>query len=900
MSSSFATLILGRLAIGVRKYPKAFLLPQIALFGVSVFYTIENLEFHTDRNALVSTDKQYHRNFLDYKENFDSEDDMVTVVESEDSEKNRQFVERLGARLAAEPELFTGVFYKGDLKMLGPKALLFLEDASVIEAMGERILNARPVIEAFQHVNSLESFLKELNRQFRTASEETASDNTALVDALPALQRILEQANASLTRRGTPPSLGAETLFGANLAAEQQKYITFADGKIYLATARPLKPDLKHEAIRRLRELVAIVQAEVPGINVGITGETVLALDEMRQSQMDSIKASCVSLVLVMLIFSFCYQETGRPIKATVCLLIGLGYTMGYTTLLVGHLNILTIAFFPMLIGLAIDFGVHLITRYEEELRHGASEEKAIGKSLTHTGQGVFTGCLTAAGAFYAMAFTEFKGVKEMGLITGGGMLLTLIPMMTILPILLLRGRQNVLDHQILPPPNPRETIEQIWLQRPKRTVLLGLILCGLALKQIPKVHFDYNLLNMQTENLPAVQYEKKLIQEAEKSVIFALVIANSLEEAGALETAIRQLPSVASIDSMTRFLNTDQTQMLKIINRLKREVGNIQIAAPSQTPVNLDELSQTLTFFQSYLSLAAKAVEKDDPTNELIPQFRALKTAAGLLQRNMRELPPERAIDQLTAFEYAFFNDIRQTFSAIANQDTREPLTVEDLPEDLRKRFIGRSGQHLLQVYPKENAWERTHQETFIQELRGLTNQHKNPPVVTGTPVQLLEYTTLLKQSYEEAALYALGVIAIMVLIHFRSLVTVILALLPVGIGSLWLIGVMGFIGLPFNPANIMTLPLVVGIGVTNGIHILNRYREEQNPSLLSKSTGKGVLVSGLTTMAGFGSLTLAHHRGIESLGYVMTIGVFTCMVAGLTLLPCVLQLRSEKKASR
>jgi predicted RND superfamily exporter protein len=171
----------------------------------------------------------------------------------------------------------------------------------------------------------------------------------------------------------------------------------------------------------------------------------------------------------------------------------------------------------------------------------------------------------------------------------------------------------------------------------------------------------------------------------------------------------------------------------------------------------------------------------------------------------------------------------------------------------------------------------------------------------VTGTPVQLLEYTTLLKRSYEEAAVYSLIAIAILVFLHFRSLGSVILALLPVAIGSLWLGGVMGWFHIPLNPANIMMLPLIIGIGVTNGIHILNRFAEEQTPSILAKSTGKAVLVSGLTTIAGFGSLALAKHRGIESLGYVMATGVATCMIAGLTFLPAVLnllmQMRSQKK---
>ncbi|HEU5071835.1 MAG TPA: MMPL family transporter, partial [Verrucomicrobiae bacterium] len=198
----------------------------------------------------------------------------------------------------------------------------------------------------------------------------------------------------------------------------------------------------------------------------------------------------------------------------------------------------------------------------------------------------------------------------------------------------------------------------------------------------------------------------------------------------------------------------------------------------------------------------------------------------------------------------------------------------------------VGVHGNFLLQVYPKKDIWQRQNQEEFIDEVRTVDSN------VTGTPVQLYEYTTLLKQSYEDAAWYSLIAISLMVLLHFRSLVALALALLPVAIGTLWLVGLMGYFKIPFNPANIMTLPLVIGIGVTNGIHILNRFAEEQNPSILAKSTGKAVLVSGLTTIAGFGSLILAKHQGIQSLGYVMASGTAACMLAGLTFLPAFLNL--------
>src|SRR5437773_12061109 len=159
----------------------------------------------------------------------------------------------------------------------------------------------------------------------------------------------------------------------------------------------------------------------------------------MAQSHRDTIVASIVSLLVCALIFIYGYQETGRPVKATLCLIVGLAYTLAFTTLTVHHLNILTITFVPILIGLAIDYGVHLISRYEEELRRGKSEEASMIKAMVYTGQGILTGALTTAGAFLAMAFTNFRGIQEMGVICGGGLLVCLIPMMTMLPVLLLR-----------------------------------------------------------------------------------------------------------------------------------------------------------------------------------------------------------------------------------------------------------------------------------------------------------------------------------------------------------------------------------------------------------------------------------------------------------------------------
>src|SRR4030095_14922527 len=624
-------------------------------------------------------------------------------------------------------------------------------------------------------------------------------------------------------------------------------------------------------------------------------GEPVLEFDEMAQSQKDTTLATLISLGLVALIFVFGYHETGRPLKATFCLLVGLAYTMGYSTLTVGHLNILTITFVPILVGLAIDFGVHLITRYEEELRHGLTEILAWEKAMVNTGVGIFTGAFTTAGAFFAMAFTDFDGIQEMGIICGGGLLVSLVPMMTLLPVLILRGRQNTLDQRLGPQLevqaakgiDRRARLENVWLRRPYVVAVVVSVITAVSIVVGRKVSFDYNLLHMQSRGLPAVIFQNKLIQSSKRSVLFSAVVATNLAHATNLIATLTNLPTVGGIDSMAPYLAEDVTGKVQYLEEIKAIAGEIKFEPADRQPVDLAKLNQTLFSTGGYLQLIARRVENID--SKLHANVTALRQSVSALRQRIEQDDRAETSTKLSQFQQALFDDVRETFEHIQKQDTSGRLTIADLPDSLRTRFIGRTGKLLLQVYPKEDVWERAPQEAFVTDLR------KVAPHATGTPVQLFEYTSLLKESFEEAALYSLAAIAILVLIHFRAFSCVILSLIPVGMGFLWMVGMMGWFHIRFNPANIMTLPLVVGIGVTNGIHILNRFAEEQHPSVLAKSTGKAVLVSGLTTIAGFGSLVVAKHRGIESLGFVMAVGTTTCMVVGLTFLPALLNILSK-----
>jgi uncharacterized protein len=886
--------LLARTAHAVFRHRRSFLYPQLVLFALCILYTvrglpelgIKGLQFDMSRDNLVGENKKYHQNFLRFKKEFPTQDDLVVVVESDDPSRNRQFVDRLGPKLEAEPDLFRNIFYRGDLKMMGSKALMCATEED-LNGLKEALTNLSPFIDEFTRTTNLVSLFTMINRQFRTAKPEQNAQTDALLKSLPALERIIKEATGSLGRSGTPPSPGVAALFSPDEEAQQDIYITYAEGQVYLVSAQAPNSDLNGPAIKRLRELVRDTQTEVPGLNVGITGESVLELDEMTQSERDTTLASIVALLACALIFIYGYQETGRPVKATLCLIVGLGYTMAFATLAVGHLNILTITFVPILIGLAIDYGVHLISRFEEELRRGRMEEEAMTKAIVFTGQGIFTGAFTTAGAFFAMAFTNFRGIQEMGIICGGGLVVCLIPMMTLLPVLLLKGRQNVIDQQRGDPMARRARIENLWLRRPALVAGVTFVLSALAASQISRVYFDYNLLKMQSAGLPSVEFEKRLLASAGKSLLSAAVVATNLEQAALLEQQISNLSTVAKIESATRFLQAQQTNKMAMIGQIKASLAGIHFAEPDPCPVNLPELSQTLWSLSGYCGLAYDEAKADEPA--IAKQLMALHDDITDLRRAMlagNESQLTSHSNKLGVFQRALFRDVIDTFVTLQNQDNSAPLTAQDLPEAIRNRFIGVTGKYLLMVFPKKDVWQRENQKEFIDQLQ------QYAPQATGTPVQLYYYTELLRRSYEEAARYSLAAIVLLVLLHFRSALCLALALVPVGVGFIWLGGLMGYFDVQLNPANIMTLPLVIGIGVTNGIHILNRYAEEQTPGILARSTGKAVLVSGLTAIAGFGSLILAKHQGIKSLGYVMSVGLATCMIAGLTFLPALLSL--------
>jgi uncharacterized protein len=244
-----------------------------------------------------------------------------------------------------------------------------------------------------------------------------------------------------------------------------------------------------------------------------------------------------------------------------------------------------------------------------------------------------------------------------------------------------------------------------------------------------------------------------------------------------------------------------------------------------------------------------------------------------------------------LTTYQTQLFGELRKNLEWLKKQKVDRPITYLDLPQDLKDRYVSKSSKILLEIYPKEDIWDRDPLARFVQKLRLVD------PRVTGTPVQNFEYVELLRVSYEKAGIYALIAILFFITLHFRTLKYVFPTLIPLCLGIIWSLGVMPLVNLSFNPANIITLPLVIGVGVAYGVYAVDRYRENRSPALFTTSTGKAIVLSALTTIFGFGSLAFASDPSLASLGLLMSISVSMCLVTSLYVCPAILQVLGRRK---
>ena len=869
---------------------------SVALAALCLWVTAERLTFKTGRSDLVAKDVPYIQLHEKFKAEFEDTQGMIVVVEGESPDAMKRFTEALAARFAAHPEMFSHVFHKIDTAYFESRALLYLKPEE-IGKLGAEIEARQQFLSDVGMSPGLNQLLRSINSEISSGmvdtlitgllgtGEETeeAKDDTA---DLSLLIDLLDQATAHLSEGAVYRSPWRALFEKGEGTLRSEGYLTSADEALMFVLLVPNEDKSSftgyQNSIEMARALIEETRRDFPGVRVGLTGEDVIASDEMVTTQTDVQKASLIALIGVSLLFIAAYRGVVQPLLAVFCLLVGLAWSMGYTTLTVGHLNILSVVFTTILIGLGIDFGIHILERYREERGAGRELRQALEQTVRGTGKGNFSGAITTAIAFGAMTLTDFIGIAELGWIAAGGILFCLLAMIFLLPAML------VVQERLLPvAPRPRpligggRVVEKIF--KDYRVILIvSLVLVLLASVSLFRVRFDYNLLHLQARGTEAVAYEMKIIEKAGRSAWSAASTAGSLEEAILRHRAMERLPAVGKVESIASVLPEDMEKKMGLIRGIAPALEELHVE-PEDAPLSVGSLLKTVRGIRFKLQGREEKAGENDPVREAnLSAARFLEAAAAS--------EPKVAKERLAAFSKTLFADYRDKIASLRASADPAPVRVEELPVSLRERYVSAGGKYLVVVYPGIDIWDREARDDFLRQMREVD------PEVAGNVVHMIESSRLMQKGYIDGGWYAMGAILIYVLAMFRRPLTALLILLPVAVGSLWTVGIMDLLSIRFNLANLVILPLILGIGVVNGIHIIHRYREEpdKGASVLSLSTGQAVVLSSLTTMIGFGAMMVADHQGIFSLGMVLTLGVFSCLAASVTTLPALLKLCS------
>jgi hopanoid biosynthesis associated RND transporter like protein HpnN len=885
-------------ALAIRR-PWALVIAAGLAAMLSLWVAATRLEFRFGHTDLVSASDRYRQ--LDERDRLEFEEvpgRVVVVVRANDPEQAKAFAAALAAKWADDPKIERAL-YRIDLAPLKAKALWYLSPAE-LAALHERLAAHQERLHTLAGASTLDDLLARLNREVTSAligrvftgflddddKEEQAPPDLTLVLSL------LREMNRWLDGTRTYQSPWMAALGGTTPLPSPDGFLWSDDQWLLFVLANPRRETTEFNrfatAVEGIRADVRDLQRSYPGIEVGLTGRAVIEADEMAVAQRDMALATIVAVLGVAGLFVAFFRGLVRPALATITLILGVCWSLGVTTLTIGHLNILTIVFMPMLVGLG-DHSIHFIARFEEERRAGRSLWEALECTLAGTGMGIVAATGTTALAFAMLLMTGFKGLMELGVISASGILLTAGATLTVLPALLVLGERWRPAPERQPVSRARTAAPGWLLRHPRVTLAATGLLVALSLVGLRGVRFDFSLLQLQAHETEAIGWAQRVAEHTKRSVLFDEIVASSLEEVRAKVAALQALPSVAEVDSIVSVLPDSPAEKRDLIRELRPLVATLPVPVANPGVVDLPALRAALE------RIRFKMVEGDatglSPAEERSRRER--NEARDLIDKALGttgRMEPDAAREALARFQSELFRDLAETLRTLKQQPDGEPVSIEDLPPEIRARYVGRSGQYRLFVYPAENVWEFGPLTRFVADVQSVD------PDARGTTATTFEYLRVLKEGYTRAAVYAVVAVAVLALLVFRAVVPGLLALVPLTLGATWTLGVMGWLGVPLNAANLLLLPLIVGIGIDNGVYLVHRFRETPDgadePRPLAPSAAKAITLASLTNIVGFGSLMLSSHRGIFSLGLVVAVGVVCLWVASVTTLPSLLAL--------
>lgn len=911
-----------------RRRPRLVLAAAAALALASALYARGNLGLDTDTAGMISADPEWRQTWIEFKEAFPQlVDTLLIVADGETPDLADRASRVLAAALEAEHALVEWAIRPDALPFFERNAFLYLTPGE-LDALSSRLAEAQPFLGTLAAEPDPAGFAKLLER----ASAVSGPDRSR-VDLAPVLDAIADAADAEREGRFFQVSW-RDLLAGDTGPAPAARRFVVVKPRLDYRELLPAGPVIERtRALAREHGLIA-----GNGVRVQVTGGPALEYEELESAARGAGIAGVLALAMVSVVL-IAGLGSWRLVLATLgTLLIGLACTAGFAAAAIGSLNLISVAFAVLYVGLGVDYAIHLSLRYRELVRLGVAHDDALDMAAGDTGASLALCAATTGLAFYAFVPTEFAGVSELGLISGSGMFVSLAATLTVLPAILTlmplpprRGVPGLAARGAAPhvpgtPPSggarqaPDTTASgdvrpipaappcggaslpawaSKWTSLPGRfrmPVIAAATVLGLsALAAVPAARFDDNPLNLRDPAAESVIAYRDLLAAGDPSPWTLSVLRAGFADAGRLARRLEALDSVKEVRWAASFVPEDQPEKLDRIEDLALMLGpDLDLAAPAPDPGADGRRAGFERLRRAVGTLAADDVSA--PADDASPPAASRAGSPDPARRSWADAASRArsALDALAAgiddaairsFEHRLTGGLPHRLALLSRALDAEEVTIESLPPRLREQWIAGDGRYRLEIHPGENLDLRTALVRFIDDVQRIA------PAATGTPLVYLKSGESVAGAFVQALGCALVlVIAVLVLVSRRKR-DAFLVTCPLLLAGAFTVAAMVGLGIPFNFANVIALPLLLGIGIDNGIHVVRRARGPAGPGgVLATSTTRAVLTSALTTICGFGSLAFSPHPGMASMGAVLTIGLAATLACTLVVLPAIM----------
>jgi len=851
---------LGRLVIQCSRHAVTVLVVTALLSALAGYYVVRNFSVDTNTSGLISRDLPFRQRDLAFRRDFPVLDNtIVAVVSGPTPALTQEAADSIAKWVRARPKYFKGVFQPGGGSFFAHNGLLYLS-LSQLNQVSNRLTQAQPLIAQLARDPTMPGLFGLIGRALKTGLQGNTQGFTRLLNQVG---RTVDAAAA-----GHSHPLAWETLMtgsGAQLAGPRRFVI--------------INPRLNAQALRPAQASISALRhgiAQMPplansGTQVHLTGEAVLDNDQLRTVSGSTALATLLSLSLVLVMLVVGLRSTRLVIATLTNLLVGLVWTAAFALFVVGPFNLISVSFAVLFVGLGVDFGIQFCMRFLEARGSGNATPAALAATGRRLSPALVLAAVAAAISFYAFLPTSYAGVVDLGMIAGTSMLIAVICCLTVLPACIrLFGPSRV----------PRSAVHRDPYFRPvvryRHAILVTAVLAALAaIPFIMMTQFDFSPLSLQNQNLESVKTFRRLLKESQHSLYSIDVMRPSLSAAEDLAKRLQKVKSVSQAITLASYVPDHQDQKLSIIQQLAFLIPPFSLTPKQGAQASTQQMRQSLDKLRHDLAQA-----KSSTSGALNKAVDRLDTALGRFQHSASDASP--ALQSLQ-------RDLVLTLPAALKQLRAalnpSKVTLSTLPASLRQRYIAPHGHARIQVFSSLNLNRPAQLARFVHDVRQLA------PRAVGAPVMLVAGGNVVLHAFVEAVVIAVLCISALLLAVLRSPLDTLLALSPLMLAGVLTVGTMTLLGISLNLANIIVLPLLLGLGVAYGIYFVLRWRAGQDMAgVLTSSTPRAIMFSALTTGCSFGSLAVASDPAVSMLGSTLSIALGWVLVCTLVVLPALL----------